>query len=184
MRVTANLISVEDEQEHQDYIFSNTVGTNISFIINLPSTGFFKLQIYGVAMADKRQELPGIYNYLINCRQITQAVFPFPKQYAQWKEGCFMAEPGVIPTPRGPFGSQVQKERLPEKVNFRVAIPGAEAVAVVANQEWTHLERLDNQEWTGPVKVNHCYGTGAKVTLNANFGGDKTSYATLLEYVL
>lgn len=39
--------------------------------------------------------------------QVTQAVFPFPKQYAQWKEGCFMAEPGVIPTTRGPFASQV-----------------------------------------------------------------------------
>ena len=79
---------------------------------------------------------------------------------------------------------QVQKEHLPDKVNFRVSIPGAEAVAVVANQEWTHLERGEGDEWSGPVKVGHCYGTNHKVTLNANFGGDKTSYATLLEYVL
>ena len=79
---------------------------------------------------------------------------------------------------------QVQKDRLPDKVNFRVSIPGAEAVAVVANQEWTHLERGEGNEWSGPVKVGHCYGTNHKVTLNANFGGDKTSYATLLEYVL
>ena len=79
---------------------------------------------------------------------------------------------------------QAQKDNLPDKVNFRVSIPGAEAVAVVANQEWTHLERGGGDEWSGPVKVGHCYGNNYKVTLNANFGGDKTSYATLLEYVL
>lgn len=112
MRMTANLISVEEEQEYPDFIFSNTIGSNITFVVNLPNTGFFKLQIYGIPMSDKRQELPGIYNYLINCRQVTQAVFPFPKQYAQWKEGCFMAEPGVIPSPRGPFGSQVRNQPL------------------------------------------------------------------------
>ena len=110
--MTANLISVEEEQEYPDFIFSNTIGSNITFVVNLPNTGFFKLQIYGIPMSDKRQELPGIYNYLINCRQVMQAVFPFPKQYAQWKEGCFMAEPGVIPSPRGPFGSQVRNQPL------------------------------------------------------------------------
>ena len=82
------------------------------------------------------------------------------------------------------FVLQVQKDRLPEKVNFRVSIPNAEAVAVVSGQEWTHLERGEGNEWSGPVKVSHCYGTNNKVTLNANFGGDKTSYATLLEYGL
>nr|KAG5714243.1 hypothetical protein BaRGS_018460 [Batillaria attramentaria] len=184
MRVTANLISVEKEEEFPDFVFSNTVGSNITFVVNLPHSGFFKLQIYAIALADKRQELPGVYNYLINCRQVTQAVFPFPKQYAQWKEGCFMAEPGVIPSPRGPYGNQVQVDRLPDTVNFRVSIPGAEAVAVVANNEWSHLKRGEGNEWSGPVRVGHCYGTNAKVTLNANFGGDKTSYATLLEYVL
>ncbi len=71
-----------------------------------------------------------------------QAVFPFPKQYAQWKEGCFMYEPGVIPTTRGPHAAQAQLDKLPQQVNFRVSIPKAEAVAVVADQNWTHLERL------------------------------------------
>ncbi|PVD31076.1 hypothetical protein C0Q70_10353 [Pomacea canaliculata] len=184
MRVTANLISVEQEEEFPDFVFSNTLGSYITFIANLPTTGFFKLQIYALLIADKRQELPGVYNYLINCQQVTQAVFPFPKQYAQWKEGCYMAEPGVIPTVRGPFSNQVQINRLPESVNFRVKIPGAEAVAVVASNEWTHLKQGEGDEWSGPVKVSHCYGTNSKVTLNANFGGDKTSYATLLEYVL
>lgn len=184
MRMTANLISVEEEKEYPDYIFSNTMGNDIIFIVSLPVTGFFKLQIYGIPSSDPRQELPGIYNYLINCRQVTEAIFPFPKQYAQWKEGCHMFKPGAIPSARGPFGSQVQTDRLPDKVSFHVLIPGAEAVAVVANQDWSHLERGNGGEWYGEVKVGHCYNTNNKVTLNANFGGDKTSYATLLEYVL
>lgn len=71
-----------------------------------------------------------------------KAVFPFPKQYAQWKEGCFMYEPGVIPTILGPHAQQVQIDRLPTKINFRVIIPKSEAVAVVAGQQWTHLDRL------------------------------------------
>lgn len=80
-----------------------------------------------------------------------QAVFPFPKQYAQWKEGCFMYEPGVIPTNRGPHSSQVQLDRLPSSINFRVSIPKAEAVAVVAGQNWTHLDRLQ----VNKTKINN-----------------------------
>lgn len=53
-----------------------------------------------------------------------------------------MYEPGVIPTNKGPHASQVQLDRLPPKVNFRVSIPKAQAVAVVAGQQWTHLDRL------------------------------------------
>jgi hypothetical protein len=78
MRVTANLISVEEDQEYPDFVFSNSLGTNITFIINLPFTGFFKLQIYGLPFNDKRQELPGIYNYLINCRQV-------PTTFSLWR---------------------------------------------------------------------------------------------------
>ena len=78
-----------------------------SFVVNVPSVGFYKLQIYGLPESAKSSELPGVFNYLINCRKLTQAVFPFPKQYAQWKDGCFMREPGVIPTARGQFASQV-----------------------------------------------------------------------------
>ena len=71
-----------------------------------------------------------------------QAVFPFPKQYAQWKEGCFMYEPGLIPTTRGPHAAQANLATLPQQVNFRVSIPKSQAVAVVAGQNWTHLDRV------------------------------------------
>ncbi|BFY97405.1 hypothetical protein BsWGS_00445 [Bradybaena similaris] len=184
MRVTANLIQVESEEEFPDFVFSNTLGSQISFIVNLHTPGYYKLQIYAMPQSDPSQQLPGVFNYLINCRAVTQAVFPFPKQYAQWKEGCFMYEPGVIPTNKGPHASQVQLDRLPPKVNFRVSIPKAQAVAVVAGQQWTHLDRLQGDEWTKTVDVADLYGQDVKLTLNANFGGDSTSYSTLLEYCL
>ncbi|XP_055889743.1 uncharacterized protein LOC106068552 [Biomphalaria glabrata] len=184
MRVTANLIAVDSDEEFPDFVFSNCLGSQISFIVNMPTVGYYKLQIYAMPQADPSQQLPGVFNYLINCKGVTQAVFPFPKQYAQWKEGCFMYEPGVIPTNRGPHAHQVQLDRLPGKINFHVSIPKAEAVAVVAGQNWTHLDRLQGDEWAKQVEVAGLYGQGVKVTLNANFGGDKTSYSTLLEYVL
>ncbi|KAK3757666.1 hypothetical protein RRG08_000177 [Elysia crispata] len=184
MRVTANLIAVNTDEEFPDFVFSNCLGNQISFIINMPAEGYYKLQIYAMPQSDPSQQLPGVFNYLINCKALTQAVFPFPKQYAQWKEGCFMYEPGLIPTNRGPHAAQANLATLPPQVNFRVSIPKAQAVAVVAGQNWTHLDRVQGDEWAKIVDVAGLYGQGVKVTLNANFGGDKTSYSTLLEYML
>jgi len=184
MRVTANLIAVDSDEEFPDFVFSNSLDKQITFIVNLPTEGYYKLQMYAMPLSDPSQQLPGVFNYLLNCRAVTQAVFPFPKQYAQWKEGCFMFEPGVIPSNKGPHADKVNLSRLSGQVNFRVSIPSAQAVAVVADQSWTHLERLQGSEWAGVVDISGMYGRGVKITLNANFGEDKTSYSTLLEYVI
>ena len=53
-----------------------------------------------------------------------------------------MYEPGLIPTNRGPHAAQANLATLPPQVNFRVSIPKAQAVAVVAGQNWTHLDRV------------------------------------------
>ena len=75
-------------------------------------------------------------------------------------------------------------DRLPDSINFKVMIPKAKAVAMVAGQDWMHFERGNGDEWSGQVKVGHLLGSNNKMTLSANFGGDKTSYDTLLEYTL
>lgn len=72
MRVTANLIEVQSEEEFPDFVFSNCLGSQVSFIVNLPSVGYYKLQIYATSQADPSQQLPGVFNYLINCRAVTQ----------------------------------------------------------------------------------------------------------------
>lgn len=170
MRVTANLIEADTDKDFPDYVFTQTQGSVVSFVVTLPNPGFYKLQLYSIPASDTSQQLPGVYNYLINCKKITQQAFPFPKQYAQWKEGCFMETPLVLHPNCG------------NEVLFRVLVPKAAAVAVVAGDEWTHLSSPQTGMWEGKVKLGGLYGRGVKVTLNANYGGDPTSYATLLEY--
>lgn len=171
MRVTANLIGVEDEREHPDLVFTQTQGSIVSFVIHMPDTGFYKLQLYAIPARDPSQQLPGVYNYLINCQKATRQCLPFPKQYAQWKEGCYMWEPLTL-----------HKDVSGPTVNFKIGIPKAEAVAVVAGDDWVHLQSTQSGVWEGRVPLEKHYGRKVKVTVNANYGGDRTNYATLLEY--
>lgn len=171
MRVTANLIGVDDEKEHPDLVFTQTQGSIVSFVMHLPNTGFYKLQLYAIPARDPSQQLPGVYNYLINCQKATRPSLPFPKQYAQWKEGCYMWEPLTL-----------HKDVSGPTVNFKIGIPKAEAVAVVADNDWVHLQASQPGVWEGKVPLDKHYGKGVKVTVNANYGGDRTNYATLLEY--
>ncbi|KAK3603019.1 hypothetical protein CHS0354_037766 [Potamilus streckersoni] len=175
MRVTANLIAVDDgkEKECTDYVFTQIKGSAVYFIVHLPQIGFYKLQLYAVPANDTSQQLPGVYNYLINCKKVTKRVYPFPKQYAQWKEGCFMPEPLVL-----------HKDLGQDEVLIRVGIPKAAAVAIVAGDEWIHLKANPQGLWEGKIPVREHMGKNAKITLNANYGGDPTNYATLLEYTV
>lgn len=75
MRVTANLIALDGDEEFPDFVFSNCLGSQVTFIVNLPSTGYFKVQIYGLPRSDPGQQLPGVFNYLIHCRAVTQVWF-------------------------------------------------------------------------------------------------------------
>ncbi|XP_033757635.1 uncharacterized protein LOC117340002 [Pecten maximus] len=174
MRVTANLISVDQEKDFPEFVFTQTQGSVISFMVTIPTTGFYKLQLYAIPAQDPSQQLPGVYNYLLNCQNAPKAPHPFPKQYAQWKEGCFMWTP-----------TRLYREMLqgPERIaNFRVLIPRAEAAAMVVDSDWTHLSSNQPGIWEGDVSFKNHHNKSVKVTLNANYGGDRTNYATLLEY--
>lgn len=173
IRVDADLIEVESDRKLPEFVFTQTKDSVVSFIVNCPSIGFYKLQLYAIPVHDPSQQLPGVYNYLINCQRKTENVYPFPMQYTKWKEGCYLWEPLVV-----------HKEIGKPTVNFHVKIPRAEDVAVVVNQKWTHLQSSQPEIWQGEVNLAPYYGEGVKVTVNANFGGDKTSYSRLLEYVI
>lgn len=173
VRVDADLIEMELNRKLPEFVFTQTKDSVVSFIVNCPSIGFYKLQLYAIPVNDPRQQLPGVYNYLINCQRKTENVYPFPVQYTKWTEGCYLWEPLVL-----------HKEIGKPTVNFHVKIPKAEDVAVVVNQEWTYLQSSQSEIWQGEVNLAPYYGEGVKVTVNANFGGDKTSYSRLLEYVI
>lgn len=57
-------------------------------------------------------------------------------------------------------------------------------MAVVMNQERTYLQSSQLEIWQGEVNLAPFYGEGVKVTVVASFGGDKTSYSRLLEYLI
>ncbi|XP_052710850.1 hillarin-like [Crassostrea angulata] len=172
IRVKANLIEVESDREMTEFVFTQTKDSVVSFMVNCPSVGFYKLELYAAPVHDPSQQLPGVYNYLINCQRKTENVYPFPKQDPRWNESCYMWEPLVV-----------DKEIGKPTVNFHVKIPKAKDVAVVVNQKWTYLKLSQPEIWEGEVNLAPYYGEGVKVTLNAFFGGDNTSYPTLLEYL-
>lgn len=171
MKVTANLTDMESDRELPEFVFIQTKDSVVSFIVNCPSVGFHKLQLYAIPVDNPNQQLPGVYNYLIHCQRKTENVYPFPMLYTKWTEGCYMWEPLIV-----------HKEIGKPTVNFHVKIPKAEAVAVEVNQKWTHLKSSMPEIWQGGVNLAPYYGEDIKVTVNATFGGDKTNYSILLEY--
>ncbi|PVD31073.1 hypothetical protein C0Q70_10350 [Pomacea canaliculata] len=174
MKVTSNLIDCANEREYKELVFTQTDGDVVSLLVSLPAAGFFKLQIYALPSTDDSKTLPNVYNYLIQCTSPPPtAVPPYPKQYAQWKEGCYLFEP-----------LHLSNLSNLDTVNFKVKIPGAKAVALTVDTEWFHLQQRDGL-WQGTVKgLSRFRGKCNKASLNANYGGDGTKYSSLLEYDL
>lgn len=172
LKVTHQLINCRTDQEVSEFVFTQTLHGCISFIISLPESGFYKFQMFALPANDDSKSLPNVYNYLINCVRALHPVFPFPKQYAQWKDGCYLHEPLVL-----------HKESPLRNVFWKVIIPQANSVAVVADGEWFHLEKK-GAHFEGYSNLEPFKDKKAKITLNANFGADESKYSTMLEYKL
>lgn len=170
LKVTHQLINCRTDQEVSEYVFTQTLHGVISFIVSLPESGFYKFQLFALPASDDSKSLPNVYNYLIDCVRALHPVFPFPKQYAQWKDGCYLHEPLVLHS-QAPL----------RNVFWKVIIPGANAVAIVADGEWFHLEKKGNH-FEGNTNLEPFKGKDTKVTLNANTGPDESKYSTMLEY--
>ena len=182
LQVTSNLIACPSEQEHRELVFTQTQGDVVSLVVSLPGPGYYKLQIYALLSSDDSKTLPNVYNYLIHSKVPqgcqgspgSQAPAPFPKQYAQWKEGCYLHEPLCL-----------SGHHNPDCVTFRVHIPGAKAVALTVDTEWFHLTQGADGLWQGQVKgLARFKGKAQKASLNANYGPDETKFSSLLEYDL
>ena len=68
--MTSQLIFASNNRsdDTSDYILQQSLGTTgVTFFIKLPKTGLYKLQIYALEVADSSENLPGVFNYLINC---------------------------------------------------------------------------------------------------------------------
>lgn len=171
-KVTGILTSCESGTEHPEYVFSQTRGDVIAFSVSMPTSGYYKFQIYSLPLPNESNTLIGVFNYLINCKKVTSPVVPYPKQFAQWKEGCYINSPMTL-----------NSANDLSSVRFEAQIPNVKAVAVVASGDWTQLQKNANGLWCGTVSLEKYKGKETKVTLNGNYGNDN-KYATLLAYTI
>lgn len=172
MRFTTSLFETETKAECSQYVFIQSDTNVITLLVCLPKTGFFTLCVHGNLLTDNSQQIPGLFNYLIHCKEVKVQAFPYPKQYGYWKEGCSMMEPLALnPT------------QVASVVPFKVQIPKATTVAVVVNNDWTPLNHNENGVWEGDIHIETAQGE-TKAVLVASFGDDQSKYATLLEYNL
>lgn len=175
MKVTSNLIACVDDREYKELVFTQTEKDTVSLVIAFPDSGYFKLQVYALPSTDDSKTLPNVYNYLVhNTAKPSGRVCNFPKQYAQWKDGCYLWEP-----------LNLKGLNNLDNVHFKVSIPGAKAVALTVDSEWFHLQQGADGVWQGSVKgLSKFVGKVAKASLNANYGSDDSKYSSLLEYDL
>lgn len=173
MKFNGQLINADTGQDVSDFIFIQTQPSIVTFLVNIPSSGFFKLQIHGNVAEDQSHTSLGLFNYLIHCKEVTDSVYPYPRQLGHWKEGCYMFEPLIL------HAHMNQPE-----VKFRAHVPKAKQVVIFAEQNVYPLESLGPVQWEGSITLSKYYGTDTKVILAANYGGDEERFATLLEYRL
>ncbi|XP_013408285.1 uncharacterized protein LOC106172195 isoform X2 [Lingula anatina] len=181
MRVTSNLIETANGHEHPDNILQQQQNNSLTFNLRLPHPGVYKFQIYAQSLTEPSENLPGVYNYLINCDNVSRVpVTPYPRQFAQWKEGCYLYEPqdGKLSSQR--LGANVQHNYL----FFKLEVPKARMVAVVVGEEWEQLEPKQTGTWEGGVYMDKFWGKATRLAVTANYGGSTSSYNTLLEFSL
>ena len=83
-------VSNNQTQDCSSYILQQVQGKQLTLSLRMPRVGLYKHQIYAVAAADPSNNLPCVYNFLINCQESNDNVQPFPKQYSQFKDSCFL----------------------------------------------------------------------------------------------
>jgi hypothetical protein len=173
LRITSQLLYVADGKavDSSEYILQQSANKGVTFVLNLNKTGWFKFQIFATLQSETGDSLPGVFNYLINCKSTTMdSPAHYPKQFGPWKEGCSLETP---------LEGALQSSQ--EAIFFKMDVPRASAVAVVIGQEWTQLKQ-SGTSWQGEVPIAKHAGAQHKVTVCGNFGATATSFSTLLEY--
>ncbi|KAL8571549.1 hypothetical protein ACOMHN_055668 [Nucella lapillus] len=171
IKTACNLIQVRTEKEFPEYVFSQTDGDKVSFVISFPEMGWYKFQIFALPTTDGSKTLPNVYNYLVDVRRALKAVYAYPKQFAPWRNGCFLHNPLIM-----------NSSTKLHNVCFKVSVPNATNVAVVAKEDWTHLKKGPGNIWEGCVSLDQHRNKNVKVTLNASFDEEESKFSTLLEY--
>ena len=184
VRMTSQLVHIgvagKPNEDCTDYILQQTRSDKVEFVLRLPKAGMYKFQLYAQPKSDSSESLPSVYNYLINCRMTRTGVVIFPKQYGQWKEGCYLYEPidGFLQMTRTNIGSASRAQN----VYFKLSVPSAKALSVVVGDVWTPLQLKQPDVFEGEANLMKHWNRDKKLAVCANYTQDETNYSTLLEY--
>lgn len=170
IRMTTKMISMGTKKECNEYSLVRIQGPNFCFLLRPPVQGFYKFQIYALPSGEAGPQMQGVINYVVYCPGLAADVQPFPKQYPQWKDGCYLFEPYSIPK-----GTR-------EPVGFKVYVPKAKDVQVKVGNDWNPLEQTEPGTFEGTVDLSTNYPPNTLVKLNVKYMGN--NYNTLLEYKL
>ncbi|RUS78458.1 hypothetical protein EGW08_013781 [Elysia chlorotica] len=173
MKVVTKLVKCAGEQELPGYVLCQRKDDDeVRFLVGFPENGFYKFQIFALPENDPAENLPNVYNYLIEVTGNFLPATPFVKTYTKfYTDCCYLEEPLFI----NPNSDDL------DDVKFKVTVPMAVKVAVHAVDEWFHLEK-NGSKWEGSAALARFKSSGAKITLNANYDKDSNSYSVLLEY--
>ena len=182
VRMTSQLIQVVSDlgEDISEYVLQQSDENLVTFVIKLPKPGMYKFQLYAVPATETSESLPGVYNYLINCRNTFASLVPFPKQFGLWKDGCYLHEPleGHLQPNRPSKGSASTYQH----VFFKVEVPKATAVSVVIGSDWSELSESPAGTWSGEVLMESYWEKERKVSLCASFEDPPSQFGTLLGY--
>lgn len=122
---------------------------------------------YALRLYAKRRGDAGNYewaaDYLVKVPEVTATPASYPEMMATFQESSSKL---LAPT--------AGKLKLGDDEAFKLIVPGAEAVAVVIDNEWAQLEKHGDL-WEGQVKV-----AGGEVQVAARFPGSKSFYVLLV----
>lgn len=161
----------EAKEDVSGGVFTQYQNNVLTFHLALPEPAWYVFHIFAKPADDGGSSLPGVFTYLIQCKKASKKVFPYPKQFADFKPGCFVHKPMYLDTTKDL-----------KNVEFRVTVPGAKGVAVTAKDEWTHLTSKGSDLWQGEVSIEQYRGQNVDVKLNARFEDDGTKFSSLVVY--
>jgi len=173
MKLMSQLIFVSggSQEDMSSYVLQNTTEDSISFLLELPKNGSYKFTVFGLPADQASDNVPALFNCLIECLQGNKDAAPFPKQFSQWKSSGVL----VSPTSGKLTGS-------PSPTKFDLRIVNARDVAVVIGDAWTQLSKQSNGNWTGDVDLSQHVGKQTKCVICANMDDNEATFSTLLEY--
>ncbi|KAL3320048.1 hypothetical protein Ciccas_001266 [Cichlidogyrus casuarinus] len=198
VRLMAQLIHASNDtaEECPRQVLQQSRDNQVYFVVRFPHAGYFKLQIYGLPTSERADTLPSVYTYLLEAatgyRSRNGQMMPFPQQYAQWKDDGYLNAPldGILYPATKAKMTVIPQGPHPDEVMFSVLIPSAVSVAVVVDEDWTHLTR-NRDVWEAKVPLKKylasrpgMHNRYKQVILCAQYSHNDPDYVTLLDYEL